>query len=116
MTAILELHAKEEGTYAIIATFFDENGDSVVPDAGLKWHLTDKRGGTINARQDVAIAVPAASNTIVLSGDDLAVDEGTSQEVRYLTIEGTFTGDLGAALPLVAECEFWVDSLIKIPS
>ena len=116
MTTILSLHAEEEGTYGIVLTFYDENGDSVVPDT-LKWHLTDKRGATINARQDVAIGAPAATNTVALSGDDLAIIEAaSSQETRYFTLEGTYTWDLGAGLPLLAECEFVVDSLKKIPS
>lgn len=85
---ILTKNASSEGTYAIDGIqFFDasEIPVPIIPEAGtVFWCLTDKNGGVINGRQDVAVT-SALSMTIVLSGDDLA-SEGTAD--RYITRDG----------------------------
>ncbi len=117
MTTTLNTQAEEEGTFVITADFTDEEGAAVVPNSGLKWHLTNDKGKiVINSRSDQAIS-SASSVSIVLSGDDLAfLNDRNDTEGRVLTIEGTYDGSLGVDLPLVAECIFTVYNMKKIPS
>jgi hypothetical protein len=100
MPTDLEAVAIEEGTYALTATFTDEDGSEVTPNV-ITWTLTDLKGNVINARQDVAVGSPASSVTIVLKGDDLSLDTdevGLGQ--RVLTVEATYDSSLGSNLPL----------------
>ena len=68
----LQQPAAKEGVYGIQISFLDASGDPVVPKT-LSWSLTDGEGDVINARKDVAVAIPAASVLIVLRDDDLAI-------------------------------------------
>jgi len=110
MPSTLDTHAVEESTYIITANFFDEDGVAVIPDAGLKWSLADRDGTVINSREDVVISVPAASVDIVLSGDDLALDD-INDNLRILTIEGTYGDD---DYPIKDEVRFYIDNLVKV--
>lgn len=104
----LNKEAVEGSTYPITVSFTDEDGDPAVPNAGLAWTLTDVNGAVVNGRDAVTIA-PAASVTIVLSGDDLAVAPIAGGKVtRLLAISGTYDSDLGSGLPIQDEVEFTV--------
>jgi hypothetical protein len=114
MTTELTTHAKEKSTYIITAAFTDENGDAVAPTT-LTWTLTDEAGAVINSRENVAVAGPASSEDIVLSGDDLALQSGeTTRGVWIFTVEGTYDSDAGSDLPLNDEIRFIVDGLIAV--
>jgi hypothetical protein len=112
-TIITATKAVEEGTYVITASFYDEDGNAVSPDT-MAWSLTDKDGTIINSREDVAISSPGTSENIVLSGNDLAItDDGHSEQVRYLVMEGTYTSALGT-LPLKDQCTFYITNIKKV--
>lgn len=108
---ILSTLAPEEGTYIIEVGFTDEEGDSVVPDNGLTWTLTDVDGNVINSRSNVAIASAATIN-IVLSGNDLAISNNGRK--RVVTIQGAYDSDLGSNLPLKAEVRFTIADLLMV--
>lgn len=110
MSTLLTERAIERSTYAVTVVFTDANGDNVTPNAGLTWTLTDCDGAIINNRSAVPIA-SAGTVTIVLSGDDLDLDDGSQ---RYLLVEGTFTSDLGSNLPLKSEARFRIANLVGV--
>lgn len=110
MPAILSDLAVERSTYVIIASFTDEEGEAVVPQSGLNWTLTDRKGNVINERDAVTIS-PSTSVTIVLTGADLDADDGP---VRILTIEGAYDSDLGSGLPLKEQVTFHISNLVAV--
>ena len=64
--------AVEKSSVGIVVSFTDEDGVALIPTT-ITWSLADLNGAIINSRTDIAIAVPAATQTVVLSGDDLAL-------------------------------------------
>jgi len=113
MPTNLETVAKEKGTYAITCTFTDEDDAAVTPDS-IVWSLTDTDGTVINNRDQVAVAVPASSVEIVLSGDDLEVTETAGFVERRFIVEIVFDSDLGNNLPHKDECTFSLENLTKV--
>ena len=114
MTTELTTHAKEKSTFIITAAFTDEDENAVAPKT-LTWTLTDEQGTVINGREDVAVTTPSASEDIVLSGDDLALQSGeATRGVRVLTVEATYDSDAGSDLPLNEEIRFIVDGLVAV--
>ena len=107
MPTNLSVMANEESTFAIVATFTDEEGEPMTPNSGLTWTLTGPVGAIINSREDVAIA-SAASVTVVLSGADLDVSDGSR---RYLVFKGTYDSDLGSNLPIKDQVNFSIHDL-----
>ena len=103
----LTVSAIDRSTYIVTCAFTDDDGSAVVPDS-LTWTLTDGSGTVVNEREDVSVSSPAASEDVVLSGDDLAYSDGA---VRVFTVEATYTSDAGAGLPLKAACRFSVEDL-----
>jgi len=108
MGKTLSVRANEEGTIVITVAVTDAAGSAVTPDTAL-WSLTDLDGAAINSRTAVAIAVPAASDDIVLSGDDLPTS-GSDRELLLLYY-GTYTSTEGAGLPFKEQVRFWVNDL-----
>ena len=102
--------ADEESTYVVTAAFTDEDGTTITPDT-LTWTLTQTDGTVVNSRSAVVVASPAASEDIVLKGDDLAILEGERMEERIVTIEATYSSGLGSGLPLKSEIHFHVRNL-----
>ena len=107
-------HATEESTFPIEVSFTDDAGDPVIPNV-ITWHLTDRDGTVINSREDVNVAIPAATITVVLQGDDLVLDD-SDNNLRILTIEATYNSTLGNDLPFKEEFRFYIDNLVKIPN
>lgn len=107
-----EALAKESGTFAIVVSFTDENGDTLIP-ATLFWDLVDPDDEIINDREDVEIESPAASVTIVLSGDDLPSTENNdgTYDHLFLVVHGTFTSDLGVGLPFQDQVRFSIEAI-----
>lgn len=97
----------EKGVLPLVCTFTDADGDPLTLDT-LTWSLRDAAGATVNGRTAVA-ATPAPAVTIVLFGLDLAI--GSAGPARVLTLQGTFTSDLGAGLPYTDEITFEVINL-----
>lgn len=107
MTHTLADRAVERGTFAVDIAFTDEEGESSVPNSGLVWKLTNTLGTVVNSRTAVAIS-SASTVTIVLSGADLDLDDGNE---RFVTVEGTYTSDLGENLPIKDEVRFYIRDL-----
>src|SRR6056297_2410833 len=95
--------AKELGTYVITASFTDEDGAAVVPNI-VVWTLTNGDQKVVNSRASVS-ATPASSITIVLSGDDLSLDDG---EERWIRVNATYDSSNGTDLPLRETEQFLV--------
>ena len=113
--AILTETAEELDTYAVTVSFFDEAGVAMTPNDGLTWTLTDLSGNVVNGLEDVAIA-QASSITIVLSGDDLAMQSTErTKAYRVLHIAGTYDGDLGSDLAISKQIRFTIDGSIAGP-
>ena len=111
MGKILSVRANEEGTIVITAAYTDAAGASVVPDTA-NWSLTDLDGTAVNSRTAVSIVTPAATNDIVLSGDDLPTS-GSDRELLLL-VYGTYTSTEGAGKPFREQVRFWVNDLKAI--
>lgn len=101
-------YAVEGSTFAITVVFKDEDGSAVTPSA-ITWSLYNTAGAVINSRLNVAVAAPASSITIVLSGNDLALSsESVDSERRRLIVAATYNSDLGSSLPMTESFEFKV--------
>jgi hypothetical protein len=109
----LTTHALEEGTYAVVCAFVDENDNAVAPQS-MSWTLSDLAGTIINSRDGIAVANPSSTQNVVLSGDDLAFLNATDKGWRRLLVEITFSSNLGSDLPLKDSAEFQIDNLIKV--
>ena len=109
---VLSDKAVEKSTYVVTVAFADEDGNAVTPDS-ISWTLSDTDGNVVNSRSDVSITVPAASNDIVLSGDDLAIPR-PSMLRRRMTIEAVYDSDAGSDLPFKGEIEFEVTPLTNV--
>jgi len=112
-TITIDTKPAEEGTAVITASFTDHNDDAVSPNAGtLTWTLTDTNGTVINSRSDVAIT-SAASATIVLSGDDLAITRTTGAK-RIITLEGLYNSTVGNNLPIKVQGIFNIEHFAAV--
>jgi hypothetical protein len=111
---ISEDYAVEQSTFAIDLSFTDEDDSAVEPDTVL-WTLTDEEGNVINDREDES-ETPGSTMTVLLSGDDLAFQAGESGDSvwRILTIEATYTSDLGAGLLLKDSLKFPLRNLVAV--
>ena len=112
MPTTLAIQAVEQSTFAIIASFTDETGAPVVPNAGLTWTLMKKDGTIVNSRSNVAIT-SASTVTIVLHGADLALTLGESK-TRKLLLKGTFTSSLGSNLEIKEQVTFSIVDLVGV--
>lgn len=100
------VEAVEESTLAIVISFTDEDGNAETP-ATANWTLTDDDGDVINSREEVTISSLDTSVTVVLSGDDLALQSGESgSAVRRFVVQGTYNSDLGNGLPMIDSVAF----------
>ena len=105
--------ATEKGTYIVSVSFTDEDGNSVIPTA-ITWSLYDSTKNIFNSRSSVAVAVPAASINIVLSGLDLEVIEKDTR--RIVLVEYTYNSSYGTGLPGKVETDFYITNLESFDS
>jgi hypothetical protein len=115
MPIVLTTPAIEQSTYAIAASFTDDAGLTVAPNAGLTWSLYKKVGGVatvVNSRLNVAIA-SASTVTILLSGADLAIVPGESK-TRFVIVQGTYNSTLGTNLPMKQQISFGIVDLVGV--
>jgi hypothetical protein len=110
MPTVLSTKAIDKSTYVVTATFTDEDDNAVAPQT-LTWTLTDESGTVINSREDVDVSSPGTSEDFVLSGDDLAVADGST---RLLTIEATYNSDAGSDLPIRDQVRFTIEDLTAV--
>jgi len=108
----LPLVAVERSTYYPVASFFDEDGNAEDVKT-LTWTLTDISGNIINSRKDIVVSNPSSSETIVLSGDDLAIFANDRLR-RIITFNATYDSALGNDLPLNGAAEFNIVQLVAI--
>jgi len=113
MTTIISTRAIEESTYVIDLAFKDEDDAEVIP-LSATWTLTNTSGTIVNSRLNVVISPMAATATIVLSGDDLAL-ASADVETRVLLVESTYNSNLGNNLPNKEECRFEIENLVAHP-
>ena len=116
MPVVLSTPAIERSTYAIEASFTDDAGAAVAPNAGtLTWSLYKKVAGVetvVNSRLNVPIT-SAATVTILLTGADLALVTGEAK-ARWLVLEGLYNSSLGAGLPLKNTVNFSITNLVGV--
>jgi len=108
-------YAVEKSTAKISVSFTDEDGSAATPSAAT-WTLTDEEGTLINSREDVNIESLDSSIDIALSGDDLAFQSGESGDsvYRIITLEWTYSSDLGAGLPGKDSLKFSLVDLVAV--
>lgn len=109
----LATHAVEEATFGIRCVFKDENDNALTPQS-MTWTLTDRDGTVINSRDGIAVVNPSSTQTITLSGEDLALQGTSDSRLRRLLVEITFNSNLGNELPLKDSAEFEIDDLIHV--
>ena len=107
-------HAVEGGLAKFTVSFTDDAESAVTPDT-MTYTVTDTDGNVQNSLEDEVISSLDTSVTVVLKGDDLgisATEKAAATEtfvLRILTMEGTYTSDLGSDLPLRDQAQFMVD-------
>ena len=112
MATKLSIKADEESTYIVTAAFTDADGETVTPTT-VVWDLTDTKGNIINEREDVVVT-PASSVNIVLTGDDLAIDEAGDEVSRIITVKAVYNSDYGTGLYLKKAAIFTLKNLVAI--
>ena len=112
MPAKIETHAREEGTFVVLATFADEDGAGVIVDT-LNWTLSDMDGNVLNGRSAVSVTPSATTESIVLSGTDLTMVSGQTLE-RMITLKWTYSSTYGTNLPQNEQATFIIDNLLKV--
>jgi hypothetical protein len=108
MPVELSARARDRSTFVVEASFTDEEGTPVVPNA-VTWTLLDRDRGVVNSRDGV-IETPAASITIVLGAADVDHDDG---ELRRLVLDWTYNSDLGNDLPGREQLTFHIDDIAE---
>lgn len=110
MTQIIkDIKPNEKGTAVVTLTFTDEDGVSVTP-SSLEWQLMRGDGTIINNRSFANGSF--SGDTIVLSGDDLAVFGNRDNGSRVLSIQGEYDSSAGNGLQLKDECQFNIQRLL----
>jgi hypothetical protein len=94
-----------ESSCVVAVSFFDQDSppSAVTPDS-VTYTLTDTAGTVINSVLDTAIT-PGTTVNIVLSGNDLTLDEGVGKK-RRLLVEYVYDSTYGNNLPGKEEIEF----------
>ena len=107
MPGAIKETATEQSSFKVEATFYDESGNAVAPDT-MTWTLSDLDGSVVNSRENISIAAPSSTESILLEGDDLVVD-GNDPVKRIVTFQGTYTSaEFGAGKLLKDESVFTI--------
>lgn len=105
--------AVEHSTFIVKIQFYDEENTPVIPETFF-WTLTRGNGAVINDRENISRVVAATEETLLLSGDDLAIFPGDDYQ-RILTIHGTYYSTLGEDIfPFADELYFQITNLKNI--
>ena len=111
-----DAEAREKSTIAIVIDFEDEEGSAVIP-SEAKWTLTNDDGDVVDTRDEIEISSPAASETVVLKGDNLQILPGEVNDrfaTRRFLVEAKYSSSLGSGLPLNESCTFSIRNLKHI--
>jgi len=94
-------------TFFVDLTFRDETDQEKAPDSAT-WTLKDEDGAVVNSREDEEISSPTSEETIVLSGDDLALPAGFTgkSENRVFIVSAVYDSDDLADAPLIDSLVF----------
>ena len=111
-TTLKDIQFDEGSTGKITASFTDAAGAAVVP-TSIKWTYTDEDGNVIGTMEDIVVAVPASTISIILSGDDLGVQSATDNLWRIILVEAVYSSDEGNDLPLNDELHFSIEDLVN---
>lgn len=103
----------EETTLVVTVSYTDEDGTAVTPSAAT-WTLTDRDGTVINEREEVTISSPTTADDVVLSGDDLALQDSGDDGLRYFLCEFTYDSTSGAGLSGKNSCYVNINDLIGV--
>ena len=115
MISISEV-ANEKSTVVFDVSFTDENEAAVVPES-ITWTLVDSQNNIINSRDGVDVETPAASVSIVLTGDDLQIQTSERYQnkvYRYLVVEAIYNSDAGDGLSITESIRFKIENLIHL--
>ena len=103
----------EKSTLAItLSTFVDELNVATVRKT-LTWGLFDPNGNVINSHGAESLTVTDPVS-ILLKGDDLALGEATTNNKRYVLIQGTYDSDLGTDNPLIVQVDFEIQNVVGL--
>ncbi len=102
-------NAPEEGTYPVVFTY-TLGGAALTPDS-VTWTLSRTNRSIINSREDVNIAAPGETNTITLTGDDLAIVTDADLK-RFITAKIVYSP---GSLPQNAQGFFLITPFDKVP-
>lgn len=111
MEELIQDEIFERSMVAFNVVLKDENLDIVTPKTA-SWQLMRSDGTIINNR--TFANCPLQNNIIVLSGDDLAIFEGSDDRIRIVAIKTTYDSTLGNDLPCNKEFEFFITKMISI--
>lgn len=109
MPTHLAVKAVDQSTFIVTAEFFDHDDNPVTPNDGVTWMLTNADGTVVNNRDSVDVT-EAESVDIVLSGDDLKVEDGPE---RVLTMQGEYSSTYGV-LTFKDQVKFSIDDLLSV--
>ena len=105
-----EAYAIEKSHCAFDVSFTDEDDQDLTPDS-VTWALTKTDGTSIATGSET----PAATVTVLLTGDHLAITEADVEAVnRILTIEAVVDSNLGNDLPLKDQVTFPIKALVAV--
>lgn len=115
VTTTASVSPAENGALFVTASFFDESTPpAAVTPTSITWTLTDAMKTIVNNRSQIAIT-PDDSITIVLKGDDLALDPAYVGTTRHLLLEWLYDSTLGDDIPGKAQLAFDIVDLTALP-
>ena len=109
-TMAISISPNEQGTAIVTFTFEDEEGNPVVMKTSA-WQLMKVDGTIVNNRSFANCSF--TGDTVILSGDDLAIFEGIDTGVRIIAFKGTYDSTVGNDLPLTFEDRFSIKKLVS---
>jgi hypothetical protein len=110
MAIRLKTPAVEQSTYIVIIAFLDSTGKPTVPKL-FEWTLMDEGGEIVNHRESVNVDTPESTESLVLSGADLALPDPT-KPTRHLLLHAQYDSvEYGNDLPCRQELKFTITDL-----
>jgi hypothetical protein len=105
--------AVERSTYIVTVTFLDSARNPTTPKL-LEWTLVDEDGAVVNSREDVNVDTPKSTESLVLSGADLALPDPV-KPARHLLLHAQYDSvEYGNDLPCRQELKFKVANLFGL--
>ena len=83
----------EETTYIVTISFFDQDGNGVVPDQA-NYRLDDEKSGTVIKGWTAIQSLSESVDVVVSSDENAMVDNENEAEIRILTVSFSYGGAL----------------------